>query len=169
MNVLANKRLDLDIINIISDLSTELQIKAFLVGGYVRDLILDRKSKDIDILIVGDGISFANEVKKKLHGKVDLQIFKNFGTAMIIYDGFEIEFVGSRKESYQKNSRNPSITVGTFEDDISRRDFTINSIAISLNKKDKGEIILGLINSPLHIGHVYFRFPCCIMQDIQNL
>ena len=115
MNVLANKRLDLDIINIISDLSTELQIKAFLVGGYVRDLILDRKSKDIDILIVGDGISFANEVKKKLHGKVDLQIFKNFGTAMIIYDGFEIEFVGSRKESYQKNSRNPSITVGTFE------------------------------------------------------
>ena len=120
MNVLANKRLDLDIINIISDLSTELQIKAFLVGGYVRDLILDRKSKDIDILIVGDGISFANEVKKKLHGKVDLQIFKNFGTAMIIYDGFEIEFVGSRKESYQKNSRNPSITVGTFEDDISR-------------------------------------------------
>ena len=105
MNVLANKRLDLDIINIISDLSTELQIKAFLVGGYVRDLILDRKSKDVDILIVGDGISFANEVKKKLNGKVDLQIFKNFGTAMIIYGGFEIEFVGSRKESYQKNHR----------------------------------------------------------------
>ena len=88
MNVLANKRLDLDIINIISDLSTELQIKAFLVGGYVRDLILDRKSKDVDILIVGDGISFANEVKKKLDSKVDLQIFKNFGTAMIIYDDF---------------------------------------------------------------------------------
>ena len=118
MNVLANKRLDLDIINIISDLSSELQIRACLVGGYVRDLILGRKSKDIDILIVGDGISFANKLNKKLYGKVDLQIFKNFGTAMIIYDGFEIEFVGSRKESYQRNSRNPNITAGTFEDDI---------------------------------------------------
>ncbi len=141
MNVLANKRLDLDIINIISDLSDELQIKTFLIGGYVRDLILGRKSKDIDILVVGNGISFANKVKGKLDGKFDLQIFKNFGTAMIIHDGFEIEFVGSRKESYQKNSRNPSITGGTFEDDISRRDFTINTIAISLNKKDKGEVI----------------------------
>ena len=177
MNVLANKRLDLDIINIISDLSTELQIKAFLVGGYVRDLILDRKSKDIDILIVGDGISFANEVKKKLHGKVDLQIFKNFGTAMIIYDGFEIEFVGSRKESYQKNSRNPSITVGTFEDDISRRDFTINSIAISLNKKDKGEIIdlydgvsdlkNGIIKTPKDPRITFYDDPLRMMRAIR--
>mgnify|MGYP000303601643 FL=1 len=177
MNVLANKRLDLDIINIISDLSTELQIKAFLVGGYVRDLILDRKSKDIDILIVGDGISFANEVKKKLHGKVDLQIFKNFGTAMIIYDGFEIEFVGSRKESYQKNSRNPSITVGTFEDDISRRDFTINSIAISLNKKDKGEIIdlyggvsdlkNGIIKTPKDPEITFYDDPLRMMRAIR--
>ena len=177
MNVLANKRLDLDIINIISDLSTELQIKAFLVGGYVRDLILDRKSKDIDILIVGDGISFANEVKKKLHGKVDLQIFKNFGTAMIIYDGFEIEFVGSRKESYQKNSRNPSITVGTFEDDISRRDFTINSIAISLNKKDKGEIIdlyggvsdlkNGIIKTPKDPKITFYDDPLRMMRAIR--
>ncbi len=177
MKVLANKRLDLDIINIISDLSTELQIKAFLVGGYVRDLILDRKSKDIDILIVGDGISFANEVKKKLHGKVDLQIFKNFGTAMIIYDGFEIEFVGSRKESYQKNSRNPSITVGTFEDDISRRDFTINSIAISLNKKDKGEIIdlyggaddlkNGIIKTPKDPKITFYDDPLRMMRAIR--
>ena len=177
MNVLANKRLDLDIINIISDLSTELQIKAFLVGGYVRDLILDRKSKDIDILIVGDGISFANEVKKKLYGKVDLQIFKNFGTAMIIYDGFEIELVGSRKESYQKNSRNPSITVGTFEDDISRRDFTINSIAISLNKKDKGEIIdlyggvsdlkNGIIKTPKDPRITFYDDPLRMMRAIR--
>ena len=177
MNVLANKRLDLDIINIISDLSTELQIKAFLVGGYVRDLILDRKSKDIDILIVGDGISFANEVKKKLHDKVDLQIFKNFGTAMIIYDGFEIEFVGSRKESYQKNSRNPCITVGTFEDDISRRDFTINSIAISLNKKDKGEIIdlyggvgdlkNGIIKTPKDPKITFYDDPLRMMRAIR--
>ena len=167
----------IDIINIISDLSTELQIKAFLVGGYVRDLILGRKSKDIDILIVGDGIFFANEVKKKLHGKVDLQIFKNFGTAMIIYDGFEIEFVGSRKESYQKNSRNPSITVGTFEDDISRRDFTINSIAISLNKKDKGEIIdlyggiddlkNGIIKTPKDPEITFYDDPLRMMRAIR--
>ena len=177
MNVIDNKRLDLDIINIISDLSTELQIKAFLVGGYVRDLILGRKSKDIDILIVGDGITFANEVKKKLYSKVDLQIFKNFGTAMIIYDGFEIEFVGSRKESYYKNSRNPSITVGTFEDDISRRDFTINSIAISLNKKDKGEIIdlygglsdlkNGIIKTPKDPKITFYDDPLRMMRAIR--
>ena len=87
--------MNLDIIDIISNLSIELQIKTFLVGGYVRDLILSRQSKDIDVLVIGDGISFAKEVKKKLDTMVNLQIFKNFGTAMIIYDGFEIEFVGS--------------------------------------------------------------------------
>mgnify|MGYP001457828465 FL=1 len=177
MNLLANKRLNLDIIDIISNLSIELQIKTFLVGGYVRDLILSRQSKDIDVLVIGDGISFAKEVKKKLDTMVNLQIFKNFGTAMIIYDGFEIEFVGSRKESYQQSSRNPSVTIGTFEDDISRRDFTINSIAISLNKKDKGEIIdlydgvsdlkNGIIKTPKDPRITFYDDPLRMMRAIR--
>ena len=141
MRVLVNEGLNLEIIDIISDISTKLKTKTFLVGGYVRDLLIGRKSKDIDVLVIGDGISFASEVKKKLDSKANLQIFKNFGTAMIAYNDLEIEFVGSRKESYQKSSRNPVVSIGTFEDDISRRDFTINSIAISLNEDNKGEII----------------------------
>ena len=177
MNLLANKRLNLDIIDIISNLSIELQIKTFLVGGYVRDLILSRQSKDIDVLVIGDGISFAKEVKKKLDTKVNLQIFKNFGTAMIIYDGFEIEFVGSRKESYQQSSRNPSVTIGTFEDDISRRDFTINSIAISLNKNDKGKIIdlfgglsdvkSGIIKTPKDPKITFYDDPLRMMRAVR--
>ena len=177
MNLLANKRLNLDIIDIISNLSIELQIKTFLVGGYVRDLILSRESKDIDVLVIGDGVSFAKEVKKKLDTKVNLQIFKNFGTAMIIYDGFEIEFVGSRKESYQQSSRNPSITIGTFEDDISRRDFTINSIAISLNKNDKGKIIdlfgglsdvkSGIIKTPKDPKITFYDDPLRMMRAVR--
>ena len=177
MNLLTNKRLNLDIIDIISNLSIELQIKTFLVGGYVRDLILSRESKDIDVLVIGDGISFAKEVKKKLDTKVNLQIFKNFGTAMIIYDGFEIEFVGSRKESYQQSSRNPSITIGTFEDDISRRDFTINSIAISLNKNDKGKIIdlfgglsdvkSGIIKTPKDPKITFYDDPLRMMRAVR--
>ena len=104
MNLLGEKELNLKIIDIISNLSIELQIKTFVVGGYVRDLLLERKTDDIDILVIGDGISFAREVKKKLDSKTNLQIFKNFGTAMISYDGYEVQFVGSRKESYQKSS-----------------------------------------------------------------
>ena len=118
MNLLGEKELNLKIIDIISNLSIELQIKTFVVGGYVRDLLLERKTDDIDILVIGDGISFARKVKKKLSSNVSLQIFKNFGTAMISYDGYEVQFVGSRKESYQKSSRNPIVDGGTFEDDI---------------------------------------------------
>ena len=177
MSLLINKKLNLEIISIVSNLSIKLKIKTFLVGGYVRDLLLERKSKDIDILVIGDGISFANEVKKRLDSKVNLQIFKNFGTAMINYDGFNIEFVGSRKESYQKSSRNPVITVGTFEDDISRRDFTINSVAISLNEDDKGRIIdlfdgihdlkKGIIKTPKNPKITFYDDPLRMMRAIR--
>ena len=177
MSLLIDKKLNLEIISIVSNLSIKLKIKTFLVGGYVRDLLLDRKSKDIDILVIGDGISFANEVKKRLDFKVSLQIFKNFGTAMINYNGFNIEFVGSRKESYQKSSRNPVITVGTFEDDISRRDFTINSIAISLNEDDKGRIIdlfdgiqdlkKGIIKTPKDPKITFYDDPLRMMRAIR--
>ena len=129
-------------ISIIDTISIEAELsgkEVYLVGGFVRDLILNRKNKDIDVMVVGNGIDFAKLISKKLNKK--LQIFKNFGTAMLKTDNYEIEFVGARKESYSKDSRNPVVEQGTLVEDLSRRDFTINSLAISLNKKNYGEII----------------------------
>ena len=129
-------------ISIIDTISIEAELsgkEVYLVGGFVRDLILNRKNKDIDVMVVGNGIDFAKLISKKLNKK--LQIFKNFGTAMLKTENYEIEFVGARKESYSKDSRNPVVEQGTLVEDLSRRDFTINSLAISLNKKNYGEII----------------------------
>ena len=139
MNNFETKNISLPIINIISKIAINNNIKIFLVGGFVRDIILERKSKDIDIMVLGDGIDFAKLVSKKINKKI--QFFKNFGTAMLNNNDYEIEFVGARKESYLKNSRNPFVEQGTLEEDLSRRDFTINAIAISLNKNDFGTII----------------------------
>ena len=129
-------------ISIIDTISIEAELsgkEVYLVGGFVRDLILNRRNKDIDVMVVGNGIDFAKLISKKLNKK--LQIFKNFGTAMLKTDNYDIEFVGARKESYSKDSRNPVVEQGTLVEDLSRRDFTINSLAISLNKKNYGEII----------------------------
>ena len=129
-------------ISIIDTISIEAELsgkEVYLVGGFVRDLILNRRNKDIDVMVVGNGIDFAKLISKKLNKK--LQIFKNFGTAMLKTENYEIEFVGARKESYSKVSRNPVVEQGTLVEDLSRRDFTINSLAISLNKKNYGEII----------------------------
>ena len=133
------KNINISIIDTIS-IEAELSgIEVYLVGGFVRDLILNRKNKDIDVMVVGNGIDFAKLISKKLNKK--LQIFKNFGTAMLKTENYDIEFVGARKESYSKDSRNPVVEQGTLVEDLSRRDFTINSLAISLNKKNYGEII----------------------------
>ena len=129
-------------ISIIDTISIEAELsgkEVYLVGGFVRDLILNRRNKDIDVMVVGNGIDFAKLISKKLNKK--LQIFKNFGTAMLETENYDIEFVGARKESYSKDSRNPVVEQGTLVEDLSRRDFTINSLAISLNKKNYGEII----------------------------
>tara|TARA_B100000401_G_scaffold114533_1_gene74781 strand:- start:97 stop:1509 length:1413 start_codon:yes stop_codon:yes gene_type:complete len=129
-------------ISIIDTISIEAELsgkEVYLVGGFVRDLILNRRNKDIDVMVVGNGIDFAKLISKKLNKK--LQIFKNFGTAMLKTENYDIEFVGARKESYSKDSRNPVVEQGTLVEDLSRRDFTINSLAISLNKKNYGEII----------------------------
>ena len=131
--------INISIIKLISDIAEKENVETYLVGGFVRDLILERKSKDIDVLVIGNGIDFANNIAKKINGKI--QIFKNFGTAMLKTTDYEIEFVGARKESYKSNSRKPIIEEGTLEEDLSRRDFTINTLAISLNKKKYGEII----------------------------
>ncbi len=118
----------------------ELNQKVYIVGGFVRDKILNRGRNEIDFLILGNGTDYANILAKKL-GVKNISVFKNYGTAHFHYLGFDLEFVGARKESYRENSRKPITGEGSFEDDIRRRDFTINTLAVSLNEEDFGEII----------------------------
>lgn len=127
-------------INSLMEIAEKRNESVFLVGGFVRDLILERGKKEMDFLIVGDGPSFAKELSLQL-GVKEISIFKNFGTAHFRYQDYDLEFVGARKESYKRNSRNPIVTNGTLEDDLNRRDFTINTLAISLNKNSFGELI----------------------------
>jgi putative nucleotidyltransferase with HDIG domain len=122
-----------------SELANSMNCEIFIVGGFVRDTILNREHNEIDFLVIGDGPGFASAFGKKL-GIEKISIFKNFGTAHFRYDDFDLEFVGARKESYRKNSRNPLVTTGTFDDDINRRDFTINTLAASINTKDFGKL-----------------------------
>jgi len=134
--------LDHDIFKIISDTSDDLKIETYIVGGFVRDIIIDKSvKKDIDIMCIGSGIDLAKAIQKKINPKAKVNIFKRYGTAMINFKGFQIEFVGSRKESYSEDSRNPSIETGDFMDDMLRRDFTINTLAIRLNNKKFGELV----------------------------
>ena len=129
------------VFNIISQIGESEKTPVFVIGGFVRDALLKRSSKDIDIVAVGNGIQIAEKVAKKLGPNVKVSVFKNFGTAMLRHGDSEIEFVGARKESYRQNSRKPIVEDGTLEDDQKRRDFTINALAISLNKKDFGKLI----------------------------
>ena len=137
-----NKYLEHDIFKIISEAADTLKVDTYVVGGYVRDILLNIEvKKDIDIMCVGSGIELAKKIQKKINPKEQVKIFKRFGTAMVKYDNLNIEFVGSRKESYSKDSRNPTIKTGSFMDDMLRRDFTINTLAIQLNKNKFGELI----------------------------
>ncbi|MCH7773201.1 MAG: tRNA nucleotidyltransferase, partial [Bacteroidetes bacterium] len=117
-----------------------LNLPVYIVGGFVRDIILNRKRVDIDFLIVGDGDLFAREFAGEL-GVKNVVTYKTFGTAHFEYENLDFEFVAARKESYQRDSRKPRVTEGTFKDDINRRDFTINTLVVSVNKKDFGELI----------------------------
>lgn len=130
----------LEIINVISQTAAEKNIKVYAVGGFVRDIILNRERNDLDILVIGSGPAFAENVAEKM-GITNVSYFKNFGTAHFEYQGMNVEFVGARKESYDRNTRKPIVEDGTFEDDIARRDFTINSLAISLNKNEFGKLV----------------------------
>jgi putative nucleotidyltransferase with HDIG domain len=125
--------------SVVSGIAAEQNVQAFVIGGFVRDLLLNRPSKDIDIVVLGNGIAFAESVAQKL--KVKLSVFKNFGTAMLKYKDIEVEFVGARKESYRADSRKPIVENGTLEDDQKRRDFTINALAIAVHPTQFGELL----------------------------
>jgi poly(A) polymerase len=125
----------------VSDIITETNQQAYVIGGFVRDLILDRPSKDIDIVVEGSGIGMAKKVANLISPKINVSYFKSFGTAMFQWEGIEYEFVGARKESYNRDSRKPIVEDGTIEDDQLRRDFTINALAISLNAETFGELV----------------------------
>jgi poly(A) polymerase len=129
------------IFKIISECADETNVQTFVIGGWVRDLLLNRPSKDIDIVAIGNGIDLAESVAKKLGNKYHVNVFKTFGTAQIVYEDYDIEFVGARKESYRSESRKPAVENGTLEDDQNRRDFTINALAISLNASSYGELL----------------------------
>lgn len=135
------KILDKDIFHKISEAADSLQLECYVVGGYVRDLFLERPSNDIDVVVVGSGIQVASELKKMLGKKAHLSVFRNFGTAQVKYKDTEVEFVGARKESYQHDSRKPIVEDGTLADDQNRRDFTINALAVCLNKDRFGELV----------------------------
>ena len=137
-----NKALNNPIFKIIAQASQELNIESYVIGGFVRDFILERESKkDIDIVGVGSGIELAQKVASMLPKKPKIQVFKTYGTAMLKFQDIDIEFVGARKESYSKESRNPVVENGSLQDDQNRRDFTINALAFSLNKDNYGELI----------------------------
>jgi poly(A) polymerase len=129
------------IFDVISETADELQLETYITGGYVRDIFLNRPSKDIDIVCLGSGIALAEAVAERLKKKQALNIFKTYGTAQIKYGHTEVEFVGARKESYTSDSRNPTVTEGTLQDDQLRRDFTINALALCLNRNRYGELI----------------------------
>jgi poly(A) polymerase len=163
------------IFSILSGIAAEGNLQVFVIGGFVRDMLLNRTSKDIDIVVVGNGIAFAEAVAKKL--RVKLAVYKNFGTASLKYNDVELEFVGARKESYRLDSRKPIVENGTLEDDQKRRDFTINALAISLHPDTFGELIdpfdgiadleRKLIRTPLNPNETFSDDPLRMMRAIR--
>ena len=166
-----------DIFNLISACAKELSCEAYVVGGYVRDRILNRPSKDMDIVCIGSGIDLAEHVGRSLTPNARVTVYRRFGTAMLMHGNLEIEFVGARKESYRSDSRKPSVENGTLEDDQNRRDLTINVLAVSLNEHNFGEIVdpfdgLGdigrkLIRTPLEPGKTFSDDPLRMMRAIR--
>ena len=166
------------IFKVISEAAKDLNLDAFVIGGFVRDYLLDRGShKDIDIVAIGSGIELAKAVSKKLPNQPKVQIFKTYGTAMLQFEDLEIEFVGARKESYNENSRNPFVEDGTLEDDQNRRDFTINALALSLSASNFGDLLdpfdgvkdleYKIIRTPLNPDITYSDDPLRMMRAIR--
>ena len=155
--------IDRPVFRLVSGTARELGLRAYVIGGYVRDCFLGRPNNDIDIVVEGSGIELAQAVAAKCKAKVS--VFRNFGTAMLKYHGMELEFVGARKESYNRDSRKPMVEDGTLEEDQLRRDFTINAMAFSLNGEDFGALVdpfggirdlaAGVIRTPLEPRQTY--------------
>ena len=172
------KAISEDIFSIIAKASEILEVKSYVIGGFVRDFILQRgTAKDIDVVTIGNGIALAKKVASLLPNKPKVQVFKTYGTAMLRYKDIELEFVGARKESYAEDSRNPEVTEGTLEDDQNRRDFTINALAISLNNDDYGTLLdpfngikdlaNKIIKTPLNPDITYSDDPLRMMRAIR--
>lgn len=169
--------IELDILKKIGDAAASLQVPCYLIGGFVRDKIIGRPTKDMDIVCIGDGIALAEAVSKKFTPKPEVNFFKTFGTAQIKTGDWEIEFVGARKESYSHNSRKPEVEPGTLEDDQNRRDFTINALAISLNKENFGQLLdpfgglkdieSRLLQTPLEPERTFSDDPLRMMRGIR--
>ena len=167
--------LDAPVFRLVSGTARELGLRAFVIGGYVRDCFLGRPNNDIDIVVEGSGIQLAEAVAAKCHAKVS--VFRSFGTAMLRYHGMELEFVGARKESYNRDSRKPIVEDGTLEEDQFRRDFTINAMAFSLNEEDYGELVdpfggikdlaAGIIRTPLEPSQTYSDDPLRMLRAIR--
>jgi poly(A) polymerase len=165
------------IFKLIGKAADELSVDAYLIGGFVRDLFIKRESKDIDVVTIGKGITLATLIHKKLGNEAHLSVFKNFGTAQIKTQDIEIEFVGARKESYDRNSRKPIVEDGTLEDDQNRRDFTINALAIGLSKNNFGQLLdpfngiqdleNKIIRTPLNPDITYSDDPLRMMRAIR--
>ena len=175
MSTITHGFLDHKIFKIVSETAAEQGVRAFVIGGYVRDCFLGRPSKDIDIVVEGSGIAIAEAVAEKVHSNVS--VFRNFGTAMLRYKGIEVEFVGARKESYNRNSRKPIVEDGTLEDDQLRRDFTINAMAFSLQQEDFGALVdpfggirdlaAGIIRTPLDPDTTYSDDPLRMVRAVR--
>ncbi len=169
--------LDHPIFHKASEVADSMGYPAFVIGGFVRDCFLERQGKDFDIVVVGDGIQYALNLAKALNKSNGINVFKNYGTAQIKFDDIEIEIVGARKESYSSESRNPVVEVGTLEDDQNRRDFTINALALSLNKNNFGELLdpfagiedmeLQTIRTPLNPDITFSDDPLRMMRAIR--
>ena len=169
--------LDKDIFHKISAAADKLGVECYVVGGYVRDLFLERPSNDIDVVVVGSGIEVAKELKDMLGKRAHLSVFKNFGTAQVKFQNLEVEFVGARKESYSHDSRKPIVENGTLEDDQNRRDFTINALAVCLNRDRFGELVDpfygiddlfdGIIRTPLDPDITFSDDPLRMMRCIR--
>lgn len=166
-----------EVFNLIAKAARQIDVPAYVVGGYVRDRLLARPTKDIDIVCVGDGIRLANEVASLLHPRPRVAFYSRFGTAMLRHRDMEIEFVGARKESYRADSRKPDVQSGTLEDDQLRRDFTINALAVSLNEEDFGAILdpfgglkhleQKIIKTPTEPGRTFADDPLRMMRAIR--
>ena len=169
--------LDKDIFHLIGDAADELSLDCYVVGGYVRDIFLERPSNDIDVVVVGSGIKVADALRRKLGRKAHISVFRNFGTAQVKYKNMEVEFVGARRESYSHDSRKPIVEDGTLEDDQNRRDFTINAMAIQLNKAHFGELVDpfggiddledGIIRTPLDPDITFSDDPLRMMRCVR--